>query len=122
MKVTDESSWQDLVRELKSDSTGEAFYDFVVEWCDRAEALMEQGWDTPMDSLRISLATVEDSLERKTIWFVGQCLVVICMHWVHGTVVAQELTELEARLVEDITAAKIAQLQAQAAQAEAVIV
>lgn len=121
MKVADESSWQELVRELKADSAGEAFHDFVVEWCARAEALLEQGWDTPMESLRISLATVEDSSERKTIWFVGQCLVVICMHWVHGPIVAQDLTEFEARLVEDITAAKIAQLQAQAEQAEAVI-
>jgi hypothetical protein len=67
-----------------------------------------------LDALRISLATVEDSQERKTIWIIGQSLVLICMHWVHGTSVAQDLTEFEARLVEDITAMKIAQLQAQA--------
>lgn len=121
MKVVDESLWQELVGELKADSLGEIFYDFVVDWCDRAEALLEQGWDTPLDALRISLATVEDSSERKTIWFVGQCLVVICMHWFHGPMMAQDLNELEVRLIEDVTAAKIAQLQAQAEQAETVI-
>ena len=114
MRVVDEALWQELASGLKSDSIGEAFHDFVVEWCDRAEALLEQGWDTPLDALRISLATVEDSQERKTIWIIGQSLVLICMHWVHGTSVAQDLTEFEARLVEDITAMKIAQLQAQA--------
>lgn len=114
MKVVDDSLWQEMASGLKSDSIGEAFHDFIVEWCDRAEALLEQGWDTPLDALRISLATVEESQERKAILIVGQCLVVICMHWIHGTSVAQDLTEFEARLVEDITAMKIAQLQSEA--------
>jgi hypothetical protein len=119
VKVIDESLWQELAGELKSDSIGEAFHDFVVEWCDRAEALLEQGWVSPLDALRISLAIVEDSHERKTIWIVGQALVLICMHWVHGTSIAQEFTEFEARLVEDVTAMKIAQLQEQAEGAAA---
>lgn len=115
MQVRDDSLWQQLVKELKESDHGQAFYDFLLAWVDRAEQIMAQDNNTdPAEALRLTLVAAEESLERKNIWILGQCLVVICMHWMHGEKTAQNLTEIELRLVEDITAAKIAQLQAMA--------
>lgn len=116
MQVKDEGLWQELVKELRESDHGIAFYDFVIGWVDRAEQIVLQDGDDadPADALRLSLADVEESLERKNIWIVGQALVVIVMHWVYGDEASEGLTEVEIRLVQDVTAAKIAQLQAQA--------
>lgn len=112
MQVKDEALWHELVKELKSTEQGTVFYDFVTQWCERAEQLLAQKTVTdPADALRITLGSTEENLERKNIWIVGQCLVVIIMHWLHGDDTANNLTEVEMRLVEDVTAAKIAQLQ-----------
>lgn len=121
MKVRDEGLWQELVRELKDSEQGLDFYDFVTGWVERAEQIvLQDGEDAdPADALRLTLADIEESSERKNIWVVGQGLVVICMHWFYGEEVAARLTEIEVRLVQDITAAKIAQLQAQAEEASA---
>ena len=116
MQVKDEGLWQELVKELRESDHGIAFYDFVIGWVDRAEQIVLQDGDDadPADALRLSLADVEESIERKNIWIVGQALVVIVMHWVYGDEASEGLTEVEIRLVQDVTAAKIAQLQAQA--------
>jgi hypothetical protein len=116
MKIRDESLWHELVKDLKESDEGVAFYDFVTAWADRAEQIMEQFREggTPAEALRMVLPTVENSFERKTIWILGQCLVVLCMHWEHGEELTNTFTELEIRLVEDVTALKIAQLQAAA--------
>lgn len=112
MLVKDESLWHELAKELKSTEHGVPFYDFVTQWCERAEQLLKQNAVTDAaDALRLSLANTEENLERKNVWIVGQALVVICMHWLHGDDTATNLTEVEMRLVEDVTAAKIAQLQ-----------
>jgi hypothetical protein len=116
VQIRDEGLWQELVKELKESDHGLAFYDFLVGWVDRAEQIVKQdGEDAdPTDALRLSLADVEENLERKNVWIVGQALVVICMHWIYGEQTSAGFTELEARLVQDVTAAKIAQLQAMA--------
>jgi hypothetical protein len=112
LKVKDDSLWHELVKELKSTEQGPPFYDFVTQWCGRAEQILEQGnTSDPADALRLTLANTEENLERKNVWIVGQALVVACMHWEHGDTVASNLSEFEIRLVEDITAAKIAQMQ-----------
>jgi hypothetical protein len=117
VQVRDDTLWQQLVKELKESDHGQAFYDFVTGWCDLAEQIIDQDTDTdPAEALRLTLASVEETLERKNIWILGQCLVVICMHWLYGEKTTVGLTEMELRLVEDITAAKIAQLQAMAEQ------
>lgn len=121
MKVRDEGLWQELVRELKESEKGLEFYDFVTGWLERAEQIVQQdGEDAdPADALRLTLADIEEVSERKNVWVVGQALVVICMHWAFGEEAAARFTEIEIRLVQDITAAKIAQLQAQAEEVPA---
>lgn len=115
MQVRNDELWQQLVAELKESDYGQAFYDFLLAWVDRAEQIVAQDSDTdPAEALRLTLNAAEESLERKNIWILGQCLVVVCMHWIHGEKAVQGFSELELRLVEDITAAKIAQLQAMA--------
>lgn len=115
MQVRNDELWQQLVAELKESDHGQAFYDFLLAWVDRAEQIIAQDSDTdPAEALRLTLNAAEESLERKNIWILGQCLVVVCMHWIHGEKAVQGFSELELRLVEDITAAKIAQLQAMA--------
>ena len=115
MQVRNDELWQQLVAELKESDYGQAFYDFLLAWVDRAEQIVAQDSDTdPAEALRLTLNAAEETLERKNIWILGQCLVVVCMHWIHGEKAVQGFSELELRLVEDITAAKIAQLQAMA--------
>lgn len=117
MKIKDEALWHQMIKELKKTEAGVAFHDFVVGWCERAEQVIgQEAVSNPADALRLTLADAEDVYGRKNIWILGQALVVICMHWGHGDDTATSFTELEVRLVEDITAAKIAQLQADAEQ------
>lgn len=105
-----------MVKDLKETEPGQSFYEFLTTWADNAEQVMAQSGEdsNPAEALRLTLPLVEDSLERKTIWILGQCLVVLCMHWKFGEEMSHGLTELEIRLVEDVTAMKIAQLEAQA--------
>jgi hypothetical protein len=119
MKVRDESLWHDLVKDLKQSEHGQDFFEFLTSWADSSEKIISQDGDAASvaEALRLTLALVEDSLERKTVWILGQCIVVLCMHWEHGEKLSEGLTELEIRLVEDVTAAKIAQLQAMAEEA-----
>jgi hypothetical protein len=115
MQIRDEALWQELVKELKNSDHGTALYDFVTGWCDRAEQVMGQGTGSdPADALRLTLFDTEEIYNRKNIWIIGQALVVICIHWGHGENASENFTEFEVRLIQDITAAKIAQLQAQA--------
>lgn len=115
MKVKDDSLWQGLIKELDEVEEGKDFREFLVAWCSRAEQIVEQDSNTdPADALRLTLENTEDALVRQNIWVLAQGLTVIIMHWIHGDQVAGGLTELEARLVQDVTAAKIAQLQAMA--------
>jgi transcriptional regulatory protein LevR len=112
VQIKDDALWHELVKELKSTEQGPPFHDFVTQWCERAEQLLAQNTVTdPADALRLTLANTEENLERKNVWIVGQALVVIIMHWAHGDDTANSLTEVEMRLVEDVTAAKIAQMQ-----------
>ena len=119
MKIKDESLWHELAKDLKATEHGQEFFDFVVAWADSAEQVIRQDGEAtnPAEALRLTLSLVEDSLERKTIWILGQCLVVLCMHWEYGEKLSEGLTELEVRLVQDVTAAKIAQLEAMAEKA-----
>lgn len=119
MQVRNESDWQAFVKELRCDEEGEAFHDFVVAWAEQAEQVMGQDGEgaNPAEALRITLSHIENFYERKTIWILGQCLVVFCMHWKHGEKLSELFTEFELRLVEDITLMKVAQLQAQADEA-----
>lgn len=116
MQIKDDDLWQDLVKELKSTDHGQEFYDFVVSWCDFSEQVISQDGDDadPADALRLTLADIEEVLGRKNVWIVAQALVVICMHWLFGEKASEGMSEIEIRLVQDVTAAKIAQLQAQA--------
>jgi hypothetical protein len=116
MKVRDEPLWHELVKDLKESEHGQDFFDFLTFWADSAEQIIGQDGESAnvAEALRLTLPLVEDSLERKTVWILGQCLVVLCMHWEHGEKLSEGFTELEVRLVEDVTAAKIAQLQAMA--------
>ena len=116
MQVRSESDWQEFVKELRHDEAGDSFYKFLTGWAQLAEQVIAQDGEdaNPAEALRITLSHMEDSSERKTVWILGQCLVVFCMHWKHGEKLSQLFTEFELRLVEDITLMKVAQLQVEA--------
>lgn len=114
MQVKDELAWDELVEELKTTPEGIAFLDFTVGWCDNAEQIM--GQDTsiiPSECLRMTLHPTEEKFEtRNNVWVVGQMVAVVSMHWAFGGEdFIDSLTEIELRLVQEVTAAKIAQLE-----------
>lgn len=116
MQISDEVLWKDLVSELKSapDGQGEAFLNFIVAWCEQAEQIMGQEPESsPLECLRMTLASTEAQLDvRNSVWVVGQALAVVSMYWSFGGEnLIESLTEIESRLLQDITEAKIAQLQ-----------
>jgi hypothetical protein len=126
MKVHDEALWQQQCAELETTEEGRDFRKFLVAWVDEAESLIADGLDTqmcnglpgnpvtPADALRRALPIVEGKQTRVAIYFLGQMLCVIMMNWEHAEKLAEDLTEIELRLVEDVLSMKIDDLNSQA--------
>ena len=117
MIVKDDEQWRQQSADLLNDGDqGERFLAFLLDWCDRAESAMETDDLDAADAMRFSLLLTENIHGRQTIGMVGQLLAVAVMHWTHADALTEGLTEIELRLVQDIVAVKIGQLQSQAAQ------
>lgn len=114
MKVRDASLWAQQQAELQSDPTGQDFLSFIETWTTRADNLCEEDIGGPATALRYSLEQTEKIHGRVSAHFLGQMLVVIATHWEHGEEMAESLTPIELRLVQDMLALKFAELQEQA--------
>jgi len=117
MRVADEELWLQQKAELTADDTGKAFLTFLEDWLGTADRALDLQPDLPpADAFRESLALVEGRQGRIACAFVGQMMVVAISHWVHGEVLAQNLTAVERRLMEDTVLLKLAELENQAAE------
>lgn len=117
MRVVDEQLWLQQEAELTVDDTGKAFLTFLEDWLGTADRAMDLQPDlSPVDAFRESLALVEQRQGRIACSFVGQMLVVAVSHWVQGEALANNLSALERRMMEDTVLMKLAELESQAAE------
>lgn len=112
MFVRDEDLWSQQCDELRADQTGRDFLDFIETWASQAEKLYEEDIGSPATALRRALDHAERTHGRISVHFLGQMLVVIASHWEYGEEMAESLTPIELRLVQDTLAIKYAELQA----------
>lgn len=115
MQVCDPAMWARQRSELQADPTGKDFLAFLETWVHQAEELLGQDETDPATALRRSLDRAESVHGRIAVQFVGQMLVVIAAHWTHGDDLISQLTPIEMRLVQDMLAIKLAELQSEAA-------
>lgn len=112
MQALDLDLWEQQCSELVEDKVGKAFLDFIIDWMDTAEAVMDSEHDlSPTSAIRLSLAPVEERQGRISASFVGQMLVVIISHWKWGQEISSELSPIERRLMEDMLILKINELR-----------
>jgi len=116
MKIADEAMWTQQVAELEADDTGRAFLAFIHTWVDQAETLCAENIGGPATALNHALAHAEATHGRISAHYLGQMLVVIGTHWEHGQGVIEGLRPIELRLVQDVLALKVAELEAQAVE------
>lgn len=127
MKVIDEAHWQERCAQLETTEEGKEFRRFLIDWVEEAEAMIDDGHDTqlcnglpanpvkPDLAIRRALTSVEARhTVRVSTHFLGQMLCVIFLHWQHAEELAEGMTPIELRLVEDSLAIKVAQQEAEA--------
>lgn len=135
MRVVHEERWSQTESSLQSDEVGTKFLKFYRFWFDAAETMLDErqaraDWEddnrqpsttvalTPVEAMRRALMLAEEELGFITVDWVGQMLCVASMHWEHGKLMAEGMTPIEVRVMETSLAAKIAQLQEEAASGE----
>lgn len=112
MQTLDSDLWTQQAMELKEDPVGKEFLDFLLEWVDLAEAAIEADDQiSPSTALRACLIVAEEEFGRISASYIGQMLVVIISHWIHGHQLAAEFTSIERRLMEDMLILKLRELQ-----------
>lgn len=112
MQTVDDDLWHQQAAELKEDKIGKEFLDFLTEWVETAERAMEVNDQlAPSSAIRSGLLAVEERRGRISASFVGQMLVVIISHWIHGHQLSAEFTAIERRLMEDMLILKLQELR-----------
>lgn len=120
MKVHDESEWQQQLAEFAADEDNPltvAFRDFLIEWAEEAEALLEGRAVPPIMALRSALRVVEGRREPLTIGLVGMGLVVLNTFWApieDADVFFESMTPIEQNLYRDVAMAKMSDLERKA--------
>jgi len=123
MKVRDEPIWSQQVSEINESEEGRRFLQFLTVWVDAAEdligaqyPLLHEGPELDIiGPIRTGLQLAESEFGFVDIDVIGQMLVVIASHWKYGTTMAEQMTFIEARVMQQSLARKIVQLQQQAA-------
>lgn len=102
IQVRDDGVWQAHRSDLLAlGDTGVAFLKFIELWVELAdEVIAAKGW-TPDEALRQTLVTAEVTEGRVSANMMGQMLLVIANHWVHGEEMISGLTPLERRVFDD---------------------
>jgi hypothetical protein len=114
VNVRNQGLWAQQCAELQENQTGRDFLEFIETWVTQAEQLYEEDIGSPATALRHALDHADQTHGRVGIHFLGQMLVVVATHWEHGEEMAESLTPIELRLVQDMLALKCAELQDQA--------
>lgn len=111
LKAKNPDVWEQQRAELFSDGeTGQALLGFLERWAELTEGALD-GATSVADALGDQLVPVEAELGRIGTGFIGQILVLLCAHWRFGDDLANSLTTIELRLVQDTLALKLASLQ-----------
>ena len=124
MKVINEELWQAQSAEFALNITRYPDIEWVarfprllVDWAEMAEVEIERGEFGVAECVRRCMEPAEKlhgiTLNAKML---ANVVVLLTVHWTHGDDLAKELTPIEMRLVQDVTAQQIAELQAQAEQ------
>lgn len=141
MQTLDEAKWAEQERELRQDETGQKFLAILTAWFELAEQLYAEtdpvvrqdfSGDDPvpvetltgaqrrrrplMHAVRQALTEVENSHGYLSMEWLGQMLLIAMQHWTHGPLMEHALTRIERRLVEQMAAVKMAELQTSAQQ------
>lgn len=118
IKVIDEDAWVAQKAELEVDEVGRTFRRFVEAWAEDAERWLESDEKVdPAEAIRLTLAPIEEAQNiRLSSHFMGQMLVCIAIHWVHGKEMMEAMSAIESRLVQDMLVLKMASLEAEAAE------
>lgn len=119
MHVTNEDQWSAQLVEFEADETSRRFRDFLVFWFETAEAIYgENNSETSVmgvdHCVRQAFVIAEGELGYLSMEWVGQMLLVASGHWVHGAQLVAGLTPLESRMLEQMSAVKLVELQASA--------
>lgn len=126
MEVQDRVRWAAQEMELKTgDDTSRKFLEFFTAWFEEAErghanrsdTVFGSGHPRPlMDSVRNAYVATELKLGYLSMEWIGQMLLIASEHWVHGPEMLKDMTVLEARMLEQMTAIKLVELQEAAAK------
>lgn len=120
MQTQDDDLWHHQVAELMEDEVGQEFLTFITDWLDTAEAAMDADDQlSPSAAVRASLAVVEERMGRISANFLGQMLVVMISHWIHGHQLSAEFSSIERRLMEDMLILKLKELEDSAQEVSA---
>lgn len=119
MHVKDEQAWTQQLTELEADEMSRLFKNFILQWGDTADRLYEVH---PVESqFRYSVSKAFEETEQTlgflSVEWLGQMLLVLVEHWVHGDELWESLSVWERRMVETAAAIKIVDLQDRAASA-----
>lgn len=116
MRVCDQALWNLQCRELETNQIGRDFLSFLQTWVDQAEKLHDEEIGSWTTALRHALDHADIVHGRVSAHFMGQMLVVIATHWEHGQEAVESMSSIELRLVQDMLALKVAELQQQAGE------
>lgn len=117
MKVRDEAAWSQQEQVLQDQGEiGTMFRDIVVFWCETSETMMEQAVMTAgremsaIEAVRLSLQITEQQFGDIQVPYLGQMMLMMSGHWVHGEAMANNLTNIELKLFTDAVQLKQAEL------------
>lgn len=119
MLYRDDVLWADQELELRQDETSRRFLDYLDKWFTLAERLYDEVDDSGdrkrsvVKSVRLALSYLEADPEwgYLSMEWIGQMLLLAQQHWIHGEWMERGLTVLERRMLEQMTAVKMVELQ-----------
>ena len=117
INVRDKHLWSQQQAELQENQTGRDFLEFIATWTTQAEKLYTEDIGSVAQAIRYSLDHADQVHGRVSAHYLGQMLVVIATHWEHGEELAEGLSPIELRLVQDMLALKCAELDQAAEEA-----
>lgn len=115
MKTKDDLRWADQELELQADETSQKFLSFFLAWMENAETHLCDG-RTPIEAVRYALTCTERDLGFLSTEWIGQMLLLAFAHWIHGEDMASGMTVIEERVLAQMSAVKMVDLQEQAAK------
>ena len=122
MQAQDDERWSQQVADLHADGeAGQRFLEFFTFWFDAAEKMLDEEKDriypkSVIEHVRAALELAEAQFGYLSCDLLGAMLTVASMHWACGAEMAEGLTSIERRVMEEALARKIAALQQSATQ------